>query len=620
MPLLIIFAFASGLVTALTPCVLPILPIILSTGAQQGRRRPLGIVLGLTLSFTFFTLFLTTIVKALNAPPDLLRSLAIFTLFFFGLTMLVPRLGQFFEQVTSKITNRVGARFSNKEGFIGGLVMGTSLGLLWTPCAGPILASVITLAATSTITLEAILITFAYACGSATVLLLIAYGGKTITNKLKTIGVHTVSIQISFGVIMILMSLAIFFNADRRFQTYIIQNLPSWALTPLATIESNEQVSSLLSQLANTPTSQQAIQLDTSRLLSNYGNAPEISGISQWFNTENKQYSIKELKGKIIIIDFWTYSCVNCIRTLPYLRTWHEKYADKGLVILGIHSPEFAFERVPSNVQKAITDFEIKYPVALDNEFKTWQAYSNHYWPAKYLIDTNGVIRYRHFGEGRYEDTERAIQLLLSEAGQQADLEISKATNIQAQTNRTPETYMGYARLDPARLIVSNPLPKDTFHTFPPMPKLSPHQFALSGQWKITQEYAEANPGAKIQFQFYSNEANLVMSNTDKLAQQSANTAIVTPAAVQDNNIPKGTNFCTNEVCIGASELDQTGVPVKVHILSPMLINTNNDLREGIVYVNQSKLYRLVELSKTSENIIELEFPEGGVRLYAWTF
>lgn len=620
MALLVIFAFASGLVTALTPCVLPILPIVLSSTATGGKRRPLGIIIGLIASFTIFTLFLTAIVKAFNFSPDILRTAAITVLFLFGLTMIIPKLTQLFEQFTSKLTGRVGGRLSDQGGLLSGLTLGVILGLLWTPCAGPILASVITLAATTTVTTETFLITFAYACGSATMLLLIAYGGKSITNKIKGLGVHTHQIQATFGFIMVAMSIILFFNLDRRFQSYIIQNLPSWALTPLAALESSEQVSTLLDRLDPESNPDQAASLDASRLLTNLGNAPEIVGIEQWFNTDQTPYSIKGLKGKVVLVDFWTYSCINCIRTLPYLRTWHQKYNDKGLVILGIHSPEFAFERVPANVQKAIQDFELQYPVALDNDFQTWRAYSNRYWPAKYLIDANGVIRYRHFGEGRYEDTERAIQLLLAEAGEQAELEITKSLTAQESYSRTPETYMGHARLDTSRLIPSSAIQPDQFALFKMSEKLTRNQFSLGGEWKISEEYAESKPGSKLRLNFYSKEANLVMSSIFNTAPTPSAINATAPAAIQDQNLPTGTNYCTNELCIGSPATDTSGIPVRVRILNPQLINTNRDLREGTVYVNQSKLYQLVELSKPSENIIELEFPEGGVRVFAWTF
>lgn len=619
MSLLLLFAFLSGLVTTLTPCVLPILPVVLATTAQNGVRRPLGVVFGLIVSFTFFTLFLTSIIKLLGLPDDLMRLSAVAVLFLFGLVMVVPRLAMMFEKTSSRLTNNriFSGLAGGKTGFWGGFVIGCVLGLLWTPCAGPILASVIVLAATSSVTIEAVLITFAYACGTAVVLLFIMYGGRNIVQKLRSVGGGSGRMQQVFGLVMMAMAIVVFMQWDRLFQAYIVQRLPTWALTPLLAFESNEQVTRALDGLQGRQEKVDAPQFDKARLLSNYGSAPELQLSGKWLNTD-VPISLDSIKGEVVLVDFWTYSCVNCIRTLPYLKKWQETYQNEGFTVIGVHSPEFAFEKVDTNVEKAINDYGINYPVMMDNDFLTWRAYKNRYWPAKYLIDAQGFIRYQHFGEGNYDQTERAIQLLLEEKGRRVDYEIESESLI-SYRGRTPETYMGYRRLDDGRFKIEGSITRDVFRKYIGSSFLSRDDMSLEGDWKITEEYAEARTGSKLRIKFSSKEANLVMGVNDRQSTDLEDAPVF--PAVTNSLLPKGSNFCTNEVCVGGGdEPSKDAVPVKVRFYDSRMINTQGDLPEGIVYVNQSKLYKLVELSNEQEGIIELEYMGDGVKTYAWTF
>ncbi|GIW59198.1 MAG: cytochrome C biogenesis protein DipZ [Patescibacteria group bacterium] len=617
MGIVLIFAFASGFVTALTPCVLPVLPIVLASTATSGRRRAVGVIVGLIGSFTFFTLFLTYLVKYFNLPGDLLRNLAIGVLLIFGMTMLFPRVQHILERLTSKMTGKLGGGLAKpKEGFGGGVIVGVILGLLWTPCAGPILASVIALAATSSVTLEAVLITFAYICGSAVVLLAFAYGGKGLIAKLKGLNTKSGMIQRIFGGVIVSMALILFLEWDRKFQEILVQNLPTWALTPLVSLESSEFVSKALDTLA-VEEQDRDVNFDQARLLSNYGKAAELEGGTGWINSEPMR--LADLKGKVVLVDFWTYSCVNCIRTLPYLKQWDERYREQGLVTVGVHAPEFAFEREERNVSRAVEEFGLKYPVLLDNDFRIWREYqgARGAWPAKYLIDQNGVIRFRHIGEGRYDETERAIQLLLAESGKKVDYEIEKQALI-SYREKTAETYMGYGRLDPARWKVEGEIGRDVFRNYEFGGVLGKGELALSGSWKVTKEYAQPGKGAKLRLVFFAEEVNLVMAREGSTGGVEGVKETKEVAVTDTGRV--GENVCTNEVCIGGVDPASDGSVVEVRVLDTRMINTNADLVSGRIYVNEPRMYRLVSLERMQEKIVELEFLEEGIQLYAWTF
>src|SRR3990172_2867947 len=380
MILLILFAFLAGVVTILSPCILPILPVVLSSSLTGGKKRPLGVVAGFIISFTFFTLFLSLIVKSLGIPADFLRSFSIIVIALFGIGLLLPNFQALLERLFTTFS-RFSPKLNQNSGFSGGLLIGASIGLIWTPCVGPILASIISLAITGSVSGQAALITFSYSLGTAIPMLAIVYGGRNLLNKVPWLTRNTVKIQKAFGVLMILTALAIFFNLDRKFQTFILDKFPNYG-TGLTSFEDNETIRRALDRLDGGEVSEEDMGKPTFNLLDDSGvNAPELIPGGDWFNT--KPLTLKELRGKVVMVDFWTYTCINCIRTLPYLRDWYEKYADKGLVIIGVHTPEFEFEKSPENVQKAIEDFEIKYPVMQDNNYATWRVYDNYYWPAK---------------------------------------------------------------------------------------------------------------------------------------------------------------------------------------------------------------------------------------------
>ncbi len=484
MIILVSFAFLAGIVTILSPCILPILPIILSSSVDTaGKRRSFGVVVGFVLSFTFFTLFLSSIVKLSGIPAESLRYFSVFILIVFGLSLFVPTFKQTIEQLSSKLA-KFAPNGQTNHGFFGGLIVGLSLGLLWTPCVGPILASVISLAISGTVNAQAFIITLSYSLGTAIPMFIIMQAGSTALRKVPWLLQNGGRIQKAFGVLMVVTAIGIFFNVDRKFQSFVLNTFPQYGVG-LTKFEDNTSVKKELEKINQKPIDKTKFGKPSSDITLPKGPiAPELIPGGSWFNS--KPLTLAELKGKVVIIDFWTYSCINCQRTMPYLKKWWETYKDKGLVIIGVHSPEFEFEKSEKNLAQAIKDFKLPYPIVQDNNFDTWRAYNNRFWPAKYIIDKEGYIRYTHFGEGAYDETEKVIQNLLKEIGaKDVSSKINNPT-YQVQT-KTPEIYLGSAR---------NPYKSG---------------FTLTGDWNVMKEYANPQKGAKLILGFESKEVFLVM-------------------------------------------------------------------------------------------------------------
>jgi cytochrome c biogenesis protein CcdA/thiol-disulfide isomerase/thioredoxin len=446
MELLILFALIAGAVTVLSPCVLPVLPILLATSGGGGRLRPVGIVLGLAITFTAVTLAVTAGAQALALPASWLRIFAIAALGFFGLTLLLPPLGLWTERALSPLVRLAGARPGGSN-FWGGMAIGAGLGLVWAPCAGPIMASVLSLTALAGVTPAAVAITLAYCLGAGLPMLALAYGGRRLLSRTNKLGPGSVLMRRIFGGLTMLTCLGLFLGADAQLQTSVLNSLPpAWSAT-LTSIEQREDVQAQLNALHNQPLTQSTTQemsaltaptrepmseptmepakptaLPTSTPqqpsqtkidLPDLGPAPELTGITQWFNSE--PLALQQLRGKVVIVDFWTFDCINCRHTMPYVKDLYSKYHSQGLEIVGVHTPELSFEYVPDNVKAAIKDQGISWPVAFDPNYKTWGAYNNMYWPAFYFVDVNGHIRYTHFGEGNYDINEQVVRQLLTE-------------------------------------------------------------------------------------------------------------------------------------------------------------------------------------------------------------
>lgn len=578
MVILLIFAFLAGIVTILSPCILPILPIVLSGSLTGSKKRPFGIITGFILSFTFFTLFLSTIVRVTGISADALRKVSVVIVLMFGASLLIPKFRVLLEIFFSKLSNF--AQSSQKPSpshadFPAGVLVGVSLGLVWAPCVGPILASVISLALTGTVTVSAVFITFAYAVGTAIPMLAITYGGRNLLNRAPWLIKNSGKIQKAFGVLMIITAIAIAFNIDRKFQTYILATFPNYGVG-LTKFEDNPFVKNALERLAAKPTDETNIGKPMNEVLNDsLGAAPEFIAGGQWFNSV--PLTLKSLRGKVVLVDFWTYTCINCIRTLPYLRNWYAKYKDKGLVIIGVHTPEFEFEKSPQNVERAIRDFALEYPVMQDNNYATWNAYKNRYWPAKYLIDKNGKIRYTHFGEGEYDETEAAIQKLLEETGISIDADVN---NPQYRVfSRTPETYLGYGRLaffaSPERI---SPEKESTYSIPDTMPL---NTVAYGGPWVVGKERAMPKRGASLVIRFDAGEVFLVMR-------------------------PK-------EGSSGKLNILLDGAPAQLE-------TAGEDVKEAQTVVTTDRLYKLIKLPTPGEHLLKLEFLDDSLELYAFTF
>src|SRR5919198_543334 len=421
MVLLLVIGFLAGVVTAISPCVLPVLPILLAGGAAGGKRRPDAIIAGLVLSFTVFTLTAAWIVDRLGLPDDFLRNAALVLLFVVAATLLVPRLGELLERPFLPLTRR------RPAGSGGGFVLGLSLGLVFVPCAGPIFSYVAVRAGSEHLNSKAVLLIVAYSLGAAVPMLFVALGGRGISAKLRrppaptALGGYTNAIQGWFE------------RTD-----YVKRHLNGGGGPKL-------------------------VSAATTAELADYGRAPDFAHVSAWLNTpSDRPLSLASLRGKVVLVDFWTYSCINCLRTLPHLEAWDRAYRKDGLVIVGVHTPEFAFEHSLSNVRKATRRLGVRYPVALDNDYATWTAYSNQYWPAEYLLDRRGHVRHYHFGEGEYGRTEQLIRQLLA-------LELAHLPSATAIADRTPmaattpESYLGYERLD---RYAGSRITRDRFATY----------------------------------------------------------------------------------------------------------------------------------------------------------
>jgi cytochrome c biogenesis protein CcdA/thiol-disulfide isomerase/thioredoxin len=495
MLVLIGIGLAAGFITAISPCVLPVLPIIFAGGATGGRRKPFAIIAGLVLSFSAFTLFGVWLLRKLGLPEDLLRNVAIGLLFLVAATLLFPKVEEIVQRPLLRLTRRPSGDLG------GGLLLGASLGLVFVPCAGPVLAAITVVGATQDVGARAIVLTLAYAIGAAIPMLLVAIGGRAGMTALRP---HAHRIRQALGVVVALTALAIAFNVDRHFQTAI----PGYTEALQKKVEQSDRAQRELQKLRGNTR-----QVAATKSLRDYGRAPELTGLSNWINS--KPLTLRQLRGKVVLIDFWTYSCINCLRTLPHVKAWYRTYHRKGLVVLGVHTPEFAFEHVPGNVRGAVRRLGVTYPVALDNDYGTWNAFQNQYWPAKYLIDRRGHLRYYHFGEGEYDTTEARIRTLLGENAGMLPV-ANELTDPTPTALLTPESYLGYERL--ARFAQKTVTP-DRFATyrFPPG-DLHQNELAYAGRWRVEGERVVAGPGAQLRLRFTARKVHLVLGGRGSVA------------------------------------------------------------------------------------------------------
>lgn len=598
MAVLVLFAFLAGIVTILSPCILPILPVVLSGGIGGAKAKPLGVASGFIAAFTVFTLTLTKIVRATGVSADTIRYFAVGVIIIFGLLMIVPRLHEWYASVSGRIANPLQNRKSRsadrphpQPGFpeyTGGFITGLGLGLVWTPCVGPIMASVISLALTEKADSGSVLITLAYSIGTAIPMLGIMFGGRSLIHRIPALLRNTERIQRVFGVLVVLTGIALGFGWDRRLQAAILQAVPEYGsgLTAIENIKPVKEALELRDNRIENGLNPAATAMNAAgnRLLRDYGPAPEIVTKGRWYNTENPAagrtasseagsppLTMSMLRGKVVIIDFWTYSCVNCVRTLPHLAAWYKAYAGDGLVIIGVHTPEFEFEKNAANVKKAIADLGVTWPVVLDNNYRQWNAYSNRYWPAHYFIDVNGRIRYRHFGEGEYDKSEQVIKALLGEAGSSL---VESSVPQQTIESWTPETYLGYGR---ARKFSSKEPPVlDRAARYTSPRTLHSGEWSLSGNWKVAKEYVIPEGKGSLHLRFNAKNVFLVIEP---------------------------------ETGDGRIQVALDGAPA----------GDTPDVRKGMLLPDESRLYQLVALDAPGSHTLRLEV-NGKLRLFAFTF
>ncbi len=596
------FAFVSGVITILSPCILPVLPIVLSGGVGGGKARPFGVLTGFVVSFTAFTLALSAIVQALGIPVDALRIAAVVLIVIFGLVMFVPWLRDRFEMLASRVARRPGGSapaaapgaVPARRGYWSGVLVGLSLGLIWTPCVGPIMASVISLALTQHVDGGSVAITLAYTLGTSIPMLGVMLGGRALLNRVPALTRNMAGIQKGFGVLMILMGVAIGLGWDRQFQSFILRTLPGYG-SGLTAIEQTAPVKTALKGRA--PQSGSAALAaaagvfqapDTAPqngVLGDYGAAPDFVTNGTWFNTQGlaaasgqtssggtMPLTLAALRGKVVVVDFWTYSCVNCVRTIPYLRAWYDAYKDKGLVIVGVHTPEFEFEKNTANVARAIHELSVTWPVVQDNDYKEWTAWGNQYWPAHYFIDAKGRVRYFHFGEGEYDVSERVIQQLLKEAGADVGGIVSRP-DLKLESS-TPETYLGYDR---GRGFASAiPPVADQPVAYHPARTPANGEWNLSGTWTIAPQYIVPAANGTLQLGFDAKNVFLVIEPVDKNASISVSVD-------------------------GAAPSDTV------------------DVRGGTLAPRESRMYQLVGLPAAGSHLLKLNV-KGKLRLFAFTF
>ncbi|MGA2010786.1 MAG: cytochrome c biogenesis protein CcdA [Solirubrobacteraceae bacterium] len=594
MLLLLLFALIAGAGTAITPCVLPVLPALLSASAAGGRRRPLGIVLGLAVTFTIAIVALAQLVKGVGLAGGAARTLAIVVLIGFGVILLVPELAERVQAPLSRL-----ARFGPKTrgtGFLSGLGVGGALGFVCAPCAGPILAAVTSVSASSGASAKVVAVALAYAVGLSAVMLLYGLGGRVVLERLRR-RLRGQIVERTLGVVLLATAVVMATNLDVRFEEALAKDtsLPAFLVDPTRALENSGAVRSRLAALR--PPSRFAVrQSEQAKAtpaaahvgvaipgvqtpsLPDLGAAPAFTDNQRWFNTPGDEpLTLAGLRGHVVLVDFWTYTCINCIRTLPFLKGLYATYHRYGLEIVGVETPEFTFEQEAGNVAQAIASDGLRYPVVQDNRYGTWNAYQNEYWPAEYLIDAHGDVRHTQFGEGDYRQDEAAVRELLFEAGARSLPPPMTAQALMPSAGLgTPETY-----LNPARATGFAQQLKSGIHSYAGVVNPDVNEFGLHGTWDATsQSITPLSAGASITGGFQAQHVYLVLTSADDVARTVRILLNGRPISAQD---------------AGA------------------------DVHDGLVTVQGQRLYSLVSLPADEQAVLTVDVPPG-VSAYDFTF
>ncbi|HZC55052.1 MAG TPA: cytochrome c biogenesis protein DipZ [Xanthobacteraceae bacterium] len=569
---LLILAYLGGMLTIISPCILPVLPFVFARADRPFTTSVLPMLVGMALTFAAVAT-LAAVAGSWAVDANIYgRAVAMALLAVFGLTLIFPALADRLMAplvgVGAKLSNSASGARPQDASILPSFLLGIATGFLWAPCAGPILGLILTGAALNGANTGTSFLLLAYAAGTITSLALaLAVGGRVFAAMKRSLGAGE-WIRRGLGAAVLVAVVAIGFGLDTGFLTRI-------SLTNTASLEQS------LVDWINAPVKPAVPDSN----LAVEGGFPSLAGATDWLNSP--PLTPAGLKGKVVLIDFWTYSCINCLRTIPYVRAWAEKYKDHGLVVIGVHTPEFAFERNVANVRMAVSDLKIGYPVAIDNDYKIWRAFDNEYWPAHYFIDARGRMRYHHFGEGQYDESERVIRSLLAEAGNEdvpagiVDVNAVGAEAAPSTSDQSPETYIGYNR---AKDFVSpGGLVPDEAHLYEAAtPKLN--QWSLSGDWTDTGEHASLNqPDGRIVYRFHARDLHLVLGP------------------------PSDGKPVRFKVTIdGAAPDADRGVDIDA---------------DGQGVVKEQRLYQLIRQSgAVADRTFAIEFLDPGVQAFAFTF
>jgi cytochrome c biogenesis protein CcdA/thiol-disulfide isomerase/thioredoxin len=527
-PLLLLIGFVAGLLTIVSPCILPVLPAVIASGVTTGgRRRAFAIATGLALAFGISALFSIRVLEALGLPLGLRYDIAIGVLFLLAFGFLIPQVGQLLERPFARIgLNR------SPDGTASGLVLGATLGLLYLPCGGPILATISAVGAKSgSFGASAVELTVAYSLGIALPIFGLVMLTGQVTGATTWLRAHATGVRRGGGVLLLASALAITFGAATSLQslapsftasienhltgTTSINNKLASIKDPHETLNAKHIQLSVSAKSSTDAPPADPLQNVSVSSLPMYGKAPDFAGVTKWFNTpDGAALHIAQLRGKVVLIDFWTYSCINCLRSLPHVEAWYSRYHSVGLDVIGVHTPEFDFEHVAGNVQSAISRLGINYPVEMDNNYATWNAWGNNSWPAEYLIDPNGIVRYGSIGEGDYGKTEGAIRALLKANGATLPPPTSVPDRTPDQAS-TPESYLGYSRL--ARYVGSPAVVHDQPATYTFASSLPDGHLSYSGQWTVQDQDIAAGSNSSLRINIDASDVYLVLSGTGEV-------------------------------------------------------------------------------------------------------
>jgi len=581
--ILFLLAYLGGVLTIVSPCILPVIPFVLARADRPFLRSGLPMLIGMALAFAVVASLASVAGGWVVSANQYGRVAALILLAVFGLTLIFSGLADRMMRPLVAIGARISqsAEQASEETVLAPLVLGIATGFLWAPCAGPVLGLILTGAALQGASVQTTLLLLTYAAGAGTSLALaLVVGGRVFAAMKKSIGAGE-WIRRGLGVAVLAAVIAIALGADTGFLTNLsVGSTTALEQRLLDRLRPHQKAATSSPAMQGNSSAQSAAELPVEDL------SPSLDGAQEWLNS--KPLTMEGLKGKVVLVDFWTYSCINCLRSIPYVRAWAEKYHDHGLVVIGVHAPEFAFERNVDNVKNAIAMLKIGYPVAIDNDYKIWRSFENEYWPAHYFIDANGKVRHHHFGEGEYAESERVIQKLLVDAGNKnvpTDIVAVNASGAEAASAKadvkSPETYIGYDRGE--HFVSPGGVAQDESHTYAAgEPQLN--EWSLTGKWTIGEERAQLDEAdGSIVYRFHARDLHLVLGPSTS-----------------------GSNIRFRITIDGKAPGDAHGMDTDA---------------EGNGVVTTQRLYQLVRApGEIADHTFEIRFLDPGVQAYAFTF